>query len=243
MRALADLRREGPVSSLAMRDSPSDEGLAPHKSPNEARNALAAPRKGSLNVRRWQECEECGTLIARPCDLRKHKKRHTRPYGCTYPQCHKTFGAKSDWKRHETSQHFQLESFRCRERKPSTDAVCGALFYRPKQFECHLIEEHKITDRRQIEGGLEECKIGSNNQFQFWCGFCQRLIKLRKERNEAWDERFDHIDGHFSKEGKKIEEWSCVETQKTKGEEGEQLREIKTKRKQIGRASCRERVF
>jgi hypothetical protein len=38
------------------------------------------------------------------------------------------------------------------------------------------------------------------------------------QRNAAWDERFDHIDNHFSKEGMKIGAWLCVEGKKTKGE-------------------------
>jgi hypothetical protein len=46
---------------------------------------------------------------------------------------------------------------------------------------------------------------------------------LEKRRNAAWDERFDHIDNHFNKEGRRIEEWLCVEAKKTKGEV---LREI-----------------
>jgi hypothetical protein len=39
---------------------------------------------------------------------------------------------------------------------------------------------------------------------------------LKKTRNEAWDERFDHIAAHFKK--KSIDLWLCVEAKKTKGE-------------------------
>jgi hypothetical protein len=40
----------------------------------------------------------------------------------------------------------------------------------------------------------------------FWCGFCPYVKKLRQKRNDAWDERFIHIDRHYE-EGRKIETW------------------------------------
>lgn len=169
----------------------------------------------STNMRK---CEHCPVTVARPCDMRKHMKRHTRPYGCTYPKCHKRFGAKSDWKRHENSQHFQLESFRCQLTSPSSQTPCGELFYRAEIFKSHLLEEHKMTQSEQVEHEVKMRRIGKNGQGQFWCGFCQKIVRLEKKRNAAWDERFDHIDNHFSKEGKKIGEWLCVEAKKTKAE-------------------------
>jgi len=43
-------------------------------------------------------------------------------------------------------------------------------------------------------------------------------VRLEKKRNAAWDERFDHIDAHFNREKRGIEEWLCVEAKKRKGE-------------------------
>ncbi|PSN60810.1 hypothetical protein BS50DRAFT_198419 [Corynespora cassiicola Philippines] len=163
-------------------------------------------------------CEKCGITLARSCDLKKHMKRHTKPYGCTYPKCHKRFGAKSDWKRHENSQHFQLEAFRCHMTSPLSQTPCGELFYRPELFKTHLQQEHKMTQTDRIDHELKARRIGKNGQGQFWCGFCQVIVKLEKKRNAAWDERFDHIDMHFSKEKKGIEDWLCVEAKKFKGE-------------------------
>jgi hypothetical protein len=167
------------------------------------------------NSTKW--CKICNVGLARACDLKKHMKRHTRPYGCTYPKCHKRFGAKSDWKRHENSQHFQLESFRCQLPSPATKQVCAELFYRPEIFKAHLGAHHQISSPDEQEQETKLRRIGRNGQGQFWCGFCNDLIKLKEKRNAAWDERFNHIDNHFRAE-KRIEEWLCLEAKKTKGE-------------------------
>lgn len=168
------------------------------------------------------QCPHCEVTLARPCDMKKHMKRHTRPYGCTYPRCHKRFGAKSDWKRHENSQHFQMEAFRCQQISPSASpkntATCGELFYRIEMFKQHLRNEHKIDGETEAGEEAKSCRIGKNYQGQFWCGFCERIIKLKEKRNAAWDERFDHIDKHFNKDKKGIEQWLCVEARRTKGE-------------------------
>jgi hypothetical protein len=174
------------------------------------------------------QCEKCDALLSRSCDMKKHMKRHTRPYGCTYPKCHKRFGAKSDWKRHENSQHFQLESFRCclpiaspSASSPSTPHTrCTGFFQRPELFREHLNKDHRFPSDR-IEDMVRQRRIGKNGQGQFWCGFCGDagdIVKLRERRNAAWDERFDHIDSHFSKDKRGIEEWVCVEAGKRKGD-------------------------
>ncbi|ORX95304.1 hypothetical protein BCR34DRAFT_199796 [Clohesyomyces aquaticus] len=163
-------------------------------------------------------CEHCSVTLARSCDMKKHMKRHTKPYGCTYPKCHKRFGAKSDWKRHENSQHFQLESYRCQYLSPSLQTPCGELFYRQELFKQHLEKEHKKIDDEEIEQEIKLRRIGRNGQGQFWCGFCFEIVKLKKKRNAAWDERFNHIDCHFTKDGKRIEEWHCIQAKKTKGQ-------------------------
>lgn len=153
-------------------------------------------------------CDVCGQAVARECDLRKHMKRHEKPFGCTYPKCHKRFGAKSDWKRHENSQHFQLEAYRCKD--------CGEHFLRVEKFETHLRSKHGTTDPSDLEEEKKSRKIGKNCQGQFWCGFCEDVVRLKQRRNAAWDERFDHIAAHFQKE--KIDEWVCAEENKKKHE-------------------------
>ena len=70
----------------------------------------------------------------------------------------------------------------------------------------------------QVAQEIEKRRIGRNGQGQFWCGFCKDIVPLESKRSAAWDERLNHIDIHFSKELKKIEEWLCLEAKKTKGE-------------------------
>lgn len=163
-----------------------------------------------------QRCpyENC-SFLGRNCDLNKHMKRHTKPYGCTYPKCYQKFGAKSDWKRHENSQHFQQETFRCDLAQPGE--TCGQHFYRPAQFRNHLELEHKVMSKK-VQEIIDRCKIGKNCQGQYWCGFCRAIVPLKTRRNYAWDERFDHIANHFEKDNpkKNIDDWICVEENKTK---------------------------
>jgi hypothetical protein len=162
-------------------------------------------------------CDRCGYAVARACDLKKHMKRHEKPYGCTYPKCHKRFGAKSDWKRHENSQHFQLEAFRC-DQKSATGQICGEHFLRVEHFKKHLEAQHKVSGEQQVSEEVKRCRIGKNCQQRFWCGFHCGIVVLKEKRNAAWDERFDHIAHHFEKEKKSIEEWVCAEENKTKKE-------------------------
>ncbi|KAF1842674.1 uncharacterized protein K460DRAFT_407069 [Cucurbitaria berberidis CBS 394.84] len=171
-------------------------------------------------------CPKCDYAVARDCDLRKHMKRHEKLYGCTYPKCHKRFGAKSDWKRHENSQHFQLEAFRCAEAVAGlhcSQATCGQHFFRARPFEDHLATQHKMLDPVQLKEKAKFCKIGKNCQGSFWCGFCGQVIELKQKRNAAWDERFDHIACHFEKGKKSIDEWICVEENKRKKHLSEEM--------------------
>lgn len=156
-------------------------------------------------------CQKCGKFTGRPCELkyvytntdgsdltshRKHMKRHSRPYGCTFLTCNKTFGSKNDWKRHENSQHYHLETWRCDEEKPEGGA-CAKVCYRRQTFTDHLKKDHSVTDAEVLKTKVEACRIGRNCQARFWCGFCIKLIDLKNKGLDAWTERFDHIDDHF----------------------------------------------
>ncbi|CAN9330687.1 unnamed protein product [Alternaria sp. RS040] len=177
----------------------------------------------------------CGFAVARECDLRKHMKRHDRPYGCTYPKCHKRFGAKSDWKRHENSQHFQQEAFRCDETLP-TGEVCGVHLHREGAFRNHLETQHK-TPCEESQKRLDNSKIGKNCQGSFWCGLCGVVKQLKERRNAAWDERFDHIAYHFEKEKRSIDDWICAEENRLKKD----LLEEKLKRERFDDEDEREK--
>jgi hypothetical protein len=116
-------------------------------------------------------------------------KRHERPYGCTFSTCNKAFGSKNDWKRHENSQHFQSEMWRCDE--------CTSVFHLAGHFRDHLIETHKINDDKTIVQKTSDQRIGPNFQGHFWCGFCKKVINLTDKGVDAWTERFNHVDNHF----------------------------------------------
>ncbi|KAL7622987.1 hypothetical protein AAE478_006666 [Parahypoxylon ruwenzoriense] len=143
-------------------------------------------------------CSMCSKRFIRRCELKKHEKRHLKPYGCTYPGCDKKFGSKNDWKRHENSQHLMLEHWRCDEKRSSDPSdICGKAIHRRELFKQHLGTWHNIKDQAMLEMKLETCRIGRNCEARFWCGFCERIIEIKKEGIQAWTERFNHIDDHF----------------------------------------------
>lgn len=118
-------------------------------------------------------------------------KRHEKPYGCTYPNCQKSFGSKNDWKRHESSQHFQLENWNC--------DVCSKVCHRRETFKHHLKKDHGIEDRKEMEEKLERGRTGPKYEStRFWCGFCVQIIETNQKGLDAWKERYNHIDDHLS---------------------------------------------
>ncbi|KAE9371103.1 hypothetical protein N431DRAFT_19530 [Stipitochalara longipes BDJ] len=150
-------------------------------------------------------------------------KRHERPYGCTFMTCNKTFGSKNDWKRHENSQHFHLETWRCDQERPDGGS-CAKVCYRRQTFSDHLVKAHQISDSDTIKAKLDNCRIGRNCQARFWCGFCKVLVALKKGGVDAWTERFDHIDDHFmgrhGRPKQSIQDWVPVDSNQPKGEVG-----------------------
>ncbi|CAG8977457.1 hypothetical protein HYALB_00007790 [Hymenoscyphus albidus] len=75
--------------------------------------------------------------------------------------------------------------------KKVTCEVCKRFQGRPCELSSIMEEDDTYREK------LESCRIGRNSQDRFWCGFCVRLIDLRKKGLDAWTERFDHIDDHF----------------------------------------------
>jgi hypothetical protein len=163
-------------------------------------------------------CSSCGKSLPRQCDLKKHLKRHSRPWGCTSDGCYKTFGSKNDWKRHENSQHYQLETWRCAAACPTSRiAQCAKLFSRREPFSAHLRREHGVVDEGRVRDECRTSRIGRNWQSGFWCGFCKRIVRLQRRGLEAWDERFNHIDNEHFKKGEAIEEWFPMDKDVPKG--------------------------
>ncbi|KAL9600861.1 MAG: hypothetical protein Q9219_002903 [cf. Caloplaca sp. 3 TL-2023] len=184
------------------------------------RTAQTAAMDNETNQRKKRRimCDQCSATTTRECDMRKHKKRHTRPYGCTFPGCWKELGSKNDWKRHENTQHYQIETWRCHEHsKSSHTGQCASIFYRREQFQGHLREEHGLEDDEYIREQCKRHRIGRNGQSAFWCGFCRRVVELRSKGLEAWEERFSHIDDFHYKKGESIHDWVPLDGNLPKG--------------------------
>lgn len=128
----------------------------------------------------------------------------------------KKFGSKNDWKRHENSQHFQLEVWKCHEKiAESGDQSCGKVFPRREQFKHHLQTTHEITDGDRIDNQLSSCRVGRHCENRFWCGFCTEIIEIARKGVHAWTERFNHIDDHICGRNdlpkKAMSEWQGVD--------------------------------
>jgi hypothetical protein len=123
-------------------------------------------------------------------------KPYEKPYGCTFLTCSKAFKRKRDWKRHDNSRYLHLETWRCDEERLE-GAACAKVCYRRQSFQEHLVREHCISDSDSIKIKLDKCRIGRNCQSRFWCGFCCKLVDVKKRGIDAWTERFDHIDDHL----------------------------------------------
>ncbi|MBE3043214.1 hypothetical protein IMZ48_11705, partial [Candidatus Bathyarchaeota archaeon] len=127
----------------------------------------------------------------------KHMRRHDKPYACTFPKCDSNFGSKSDWRRHENTQHFQLVVWKCD--MPAEEGICRQACYRRDAFERHLLENHGILEGEGQEKAQERCRVDRSSSAKFWCGFCGDVVAVApRESNGAWGERYDHIGNHFT---------------------------------------------
>ena len=132
------------------------------------------------------------------------------------------FGSKNDWKRHENSQHYQLECWRCHE--PDASSIlnqCAKIFYRREKFTQHLKHDHPKMSDHYINKEVRRTRIGRNGQYQFWCGFCRKIIGLKSKGLEAWDERFNHVDDEHFKRGQRISDWVPIDGHGPKGSQPE----------------------
>ncbi|KAJ5902396.1 Zinc finger C2H2 [Penicillium taxi] len=154
----------------------------------------------------WFQCDTCSKRTRLRCEMKKHQKRHERPYGCTFPHCAKSFGSKADWKRHESSQHLQVPSWLCALHDAQKDESCCRIFYREQTYMHHLAQSHRVSKSR-THSTLHATKLDLAEQSQFWCGFCSRNIQLQNRGSAALDERFNHIDIEHFKTGKRGRDW------------------------------------
>ncbi|KAL2869960.1 putative C2H2 finger domain protein [Aspergillus lucknowensis] len=171
----------------------------------------------------WIQCEFCPKQTRLRCEMKKHKKRHERPYGCTFHKCDKTFGSKADWKRHEQSQHFGIQSWQCTLPDPAQQGVlCALTFIRREAYTQHLKDGHQVDDK-EIQASVCKNRLGWSGEAQFWCGFCRDIIHLQEDGLVAWNQRFDHIDTEHFKKGERIEDWFFPLDRVTKGQDLEEI--------------------
>ena len=139
-------------------------------------------------------------------------KLHVRTYGCTFPNCDESFGTLKDWKRHENSQHFLQETWRCE--------LCCKLSNDVNIFTNHLVSEHDLPrDSAEMNEACERMHLGREGHGHFWCGFCIKLIKQTAGIQQAsWKMRLKHISEHFDYTNCKIGDWVDIEQQKKKSE-------------------------
>ncbi|CAK1354625.1 unnamed protein product [Cercospora beticola] len=154
-------------------------------------------------------CPNCFKLYKRECDLKKHLKRHTRPYGCTFPRCNKDFGSRNDWKRHESTQHQSPRHRQVRKQGQNSNLGHGAL--------SQTIGEAEMTT-------------------SFWCGFCVAMIHcdedvtqvqarlgsdsenfLARRRTDktmarlVTELRIQHVGDHYDKQSRGIKDWVSLD--------------------------------
>ena len=174
-----------------------------------------------LNGKKVYHCSDatCQKTRTRMCDLRKHIQRHKLPYGCTFSKCKKKFGSKYDWKRHEIKQHHQQECWRC----AGVPNACFKLFYKEEDYRTHLRQCHKDSDAAEVTSLVRQQRIGRRSQVRYWCGFCNAIVPMVKKGIDGDDERFNHIDDHFMKQGRKIEHWYLPAGGFKKGNEPDEL--------------------
>ncbi|KAH8156040.1 hypothetical protein CIB48_g12207, partial [Xylaria polymorpha] len=88
--------------------------------------------------------------------------------------------------------------------------IARKVCYRREVFRSHLEKDHQLADQNILEAKLEKCRVGRNCEARFWCGFCQEIVEIKQKGVQAWAERFDHIDEHFTgrnRAQKVITEW------------------------------------
>ena len=183
-------------------------------SPSE--NTRVSKASASQQARRTIPCPECNKVFSRPCDLSKHKKRHEKPYACSFSKCGKKFGSNNDLKRHENTQHCQFERWKY----DSGASQAPDYFIRNKvsnhqnKFWLHVQDAH-CPDFPGLEHHLCGSRTGRNSDGIFRYRFCHRRTLLENVGREGRNERVDHMDHDFLGESgwkkRAQSEWEAID--------------------------------
>jgi len=103
----------------------------------DSRNATGTqPSSSSSPTATSFACDHpsCTKSYPRLCDLRKHKKRHLKPFPCPEAACDSFFSTEKDRDRHTKSKHRREEHLVC--------AVCGHKTARKDNMRDHIKRRH-----------------------------------------------------------------------------------------------------
>ncbi|KAF2212455.1 hypothetical protein CERZMDRAFT_106186 [Cercospora zeae-maydis SCOH1-5] len=132
------------------------------------------------------QCPYCHKPNKRECDLKKHIKRHTRPYGCTFSLCNKTFGSRNDWKRHELTQHQRPPK---RQRRGPEAGITTS-------FWCGFCKEFLVA----------QALWGSDSENHL------ALRRMDKTISSVVTEaRIQHVGDHYDRDNRAVGEWLSLE--------------------------------
>lgn len=146
---------------------------------------------------------------------RKHMKRHTRPYSCTFPGCHSRHGSRSDWKRHEETQHPLQDYWKCT--VPSSDGIrCFADFASEVELQHHLVVKHRMPAMQITPELCEHMHLGATKSGRFWCSFCQEIMTRDSQSiDDLRETRLQHIGDHFDKQDCHIADYVSLQATET----------------------------
>jgi len=108
--------------------------------PRSATRVHTSSPSGAVAASFACDYHSCTKAYPRLCDLRKHKKRHLKPFPCPEPTCDSLFSTEKDRDRHTKSKHRREEHLVC--------AVCGHRTARKDNMRDHI-------KRRHGEGAVE----------------------------------------------------------------------------------------
>jgi hypothetical protein len=183
--------------------------------------ATITAQRRTKNGKPNELCQICNKEVGRASELKKHMKRHNRPYGCTRDGCAKPFGSKNDWKRHESthskpSGQPQSGGWRCdgSHRDSVTTQDCYRYFQCSKDdYLLHLTSSG--VPSQSVVQYMTSAHVPADFAGQFWCGLCNSVVASKvtgtstdpKFLENCRDARINHIDEHFMNEGKSIAQW------------------------------------
>jgi hypothetical protein len=119
--------------------------------PSSQPSSSSSPRASAPATSFACDYPSCTKSYPRLCDLRKHKKRHAKPFPCPMDSCEAVFSTEKDRDRHEKSKHRREEHLIC--------PVCGHRTARKDNLKDHVRRRHGEEAMERIMRALS---VGSS---------------------------------------------------------------------------------